>query len=90
MKAFKRGSVKVASDAWRVRRRAQEKKAGRWTDGTLRMNRLWDHFHWVLNVDDPLDAVWARPLGAVRVVKHCEIIEVSGTDIWGKWKGGNW
>ncbi|KAH6671258.1 hypothetical protein B0J14DRAFT_449183, partial [Halenospora varia] len=32
----------VMSEGWRTPRRLQEKKAGRWTDGTLRMTRIWD------------------------------------------------
>ena len=39
----------VMSEAWRLRRRLQERRAGRWTDGTLRMDRLWDGFYWVLH-----------------------------------------
>jgi hypothetical protein len=54
----RRKSEEVMSEAWRARRRLQEKNAGRWTDGTLRMNRLWEGFHWVLNVDGPEDAEW--------------------------------
>lgn len=37
----------TVSEEWRERRRAQEKKAGRWTDGTVRMNRMWEEYHWV-------------------------------------------
>jgi hypothetical protein len=62
---------KVMSEEWRARRRIQEKKAGRWTDGTARMDRLWNTFHWVLDVDDPRDASWRW------------IHNVSGADIWG-------
>jgi hypothetical protein len=51
-------SEEVMSEAWRARRRLQEKKAGRWTDGTLRMDRMWIHYHWVLNVDDPRENTW--------------------------------
>jgi hypothetical protein len=47
-------SEEVMSDEWRARRRTQEIKAGRWTDGTLKMDRLWAEFHWVLD-DDPRD-----------------------------------
>jgi hypothetical protein len=36
------------SEQWRKRRREQEKKAGRWSDGTLRMDRMWGNFFWVL------------------------------------------
>jgi hypothetical protein len=60
LKTSERVSQRVMSDEWRARRRSQEKKAGRWTDGTLRMDRMWDEFHWVLNNDDPLDAVWDK------------------------------
>ncbi|KAH7364143.1 hypothetical protein BKA65DRAFT_590509 [Rhexocercosporidium sp. MPI-PUGE-AT-0058] len=44
---------KIMSEKWRARRREQEKKAGRWLDGTIRQDRLWDKFHWVLILDDP-------------------------------------
>ena len=51
-------SEEVMSEAWRARRRLQEKKAGRWTDGTLRMERLWLAFHWVCNGEDPTAMAW--------------------------------
>ncbi|KAL5320983.1 hypothetical protein ACEPPN_011793 [Leptodophora sp. 'Broadleaf-Isolate-01'] len=56
----RREPEKIMSDQWRARRREQEKKAGRWLDGTLRQDRLWDQFHWVLNLDDPRENVWPR------------------------------
>jgi hypothetical protein len=59
-------SVKVMSDEWRVRRRLQEKKAGRWTDGTLRMDRMWDEYYWVLNCDNPRDALWDKGEGLLE------------------------
>ncbi|KAK6587180.1 hypothetical protein PZA11_000470 [Diplocarpon coronariae] len=40
---------KVLTKQWRARRIEQERRAGRWTDGTLRQYRLWAEFHWVLN-----------------------------------------
>ena len=55
IKTGSRQSEEVMSEAWRAKRRLQEKKAGRWTDGTLRMNRLWDAFYWA----DPKDMAWA-------------------------------
>lgn len=60
VKMHKRTSTIVLSDEWRSRRRMQEKKAGRWTDGTLRMDRMWSEFYWVLDEDDPLKAVWGE------------------------------
>ncbi len=60
VKLPKTKSEQVMSEAWRARRRIQEKKAGRWTDGTLRMDCMWAGFHWVLNADDPKDEVWPR------------------------------
>lgn len=60
VKLPKTKSEQVMSEAWRARRRMQEKKAGRWTDGTLRMDRMWAGFHWVLNEDDPKDEIWPR------------------------------
>jgi hypothetical protein len=60
VKLLKTKSEQVMSEEWRARRRMQEKKAGRWTDGTLRMDRMWAGFHWVLNEDDPKDEVWPR------------------------------
>ena len=47
--AVSKASEEVMGEKWRARRREQEKKAGRWTDGTLRINRLWGEFHWVLD-----------------------------------------
>ncbi|CAD6448248.1 e2e7c6a4-e64b-41db-be76-d47462ca0c11 [Sclerotinia trifoliorum] len=44
--------AQVMSAAWRSRRRDQEKKAGRWTDGTPLQNRMWLEFHWVLDAPD--------------------------------------
>lgn len=64
----------VMNEEWRKRRREQEKRAGRWTDGTIRMSRLWKEFYWVLNVDDPSMNIWP---GRIK--------EVHGNDIWG-WK----
>ncbi|KAK0126488.1 hypothetical protein ONS95_008085 [Cadophora gregata] len=49
---------KIASEKWCARRREQEKKAGRWLDGTIRQDRLWAEFHWVLNEDDPRQHMW--------------------------------
>ncbi|PQE12767.1 hypothetical protein CJF30_00002638 [Rutstroemia sp. NJR-2017a BBW] len=45
-------ALKPVDEKWRARRREQEKKAGRWTDGTLRMDRLWDGFHWITEIVD--------------------------------------
>ena len=59
-KTAEKVSVKVMSDEWRARRRLQEKKSGSWTNGTLRMDGMWDEFHWVLNLDDPRHAHWGR------------------------------
>ena len=59
-KTAEKASVKLMSDEWKARRRLQEKKAGRWTDGTLRIHRMWDEFHWVLNLDDPRYVHWGR------------------------------
>ncbi|KAE9381473.1 hypothetical protein N431DRAFT_321051 [Stipitochalara longipes BDJ] len=60
VKLPKTKSEQVMSEKWRARRRWQEKKAGRWTDGTLRMDRMWEEFYWVLNGDDPRAEVWPR------------------------------
>lgn len=52
-------SEQVMSEEWRKKRRSQEKKAGRWTDGTVRMNKLWNGFHWVLDEDEtPNKTAW--------------------------------
>ncbi|KAF7892878.1 uncharacterized protein EAF02_000416 [Botrytis sinoallii] len=45
----------VMSATWRAKRRSQEKKAGRWTDGTPLQNRMWAEFHWVLDAPDHRD-----------------------------------
>jgi hypothetical protein len=79
LKELNRASEQVMSEEWRRRRRGQEKRAGRWTDGTLRMDRMWAEFHWVLPTGDPGDNIWDRPnKGGV------EITQVSGSDIFGK------
>jgi hypothetical protein len=45
IKMPKTKAEQVMSEEWRARRREQEKNAGRWTDGTLRMDRMWAAFH---------------------------------------------
>jgi len=77
-KRNERQAEEVMSEKWRARRREQEKRAGRWTDGTLRMDRLWEQFHWVLNSEDPMETKWER------VSKSRGVREVSGNDIWSK------
>lgn len=69
--------VKLNGEAWRKRRREQERKAGRWLDGSRRMCRVWSEFFWVLNAADPRDCRWDREwkAGYTRYV--------SGKDIWG-------
>jgi hypothetical protein len=62
VKLPKTKSEQVMSEAWRARRRIQEKKAGRWTDGTLRMDRMWAEFHWVMNQDNPQDESWPKEI----------------------------
>jgi hypothetical protein len=62
VKMSKTKSEQIMSEEWRAKRRLQEKKAGRWTDGTLRMDRIWAGFHWVLNTDDPKDETWPREI----------------------------
>lgn len=39
----------VVDDGWRKRMRSRAIKAGRWTDGTARQDRLWEEFFWVLD-----------------------------------------
>ncbi|KAF7958730.1 hypothetical protein EAE96_002264 [Botrytis aclada] len=51
----RRRIAQVMSVAWRAKRRNQEKKAGRWTDGTPLQNRMWAEFHWVLDAPDHRD-----------------------------------
>ncbi|TGO31147.1 hypothetical protein BPAE_0001g00410 [Botrytis paeoniae] len=51
----RRRITQVMSAAWRAKRRNQEKKAGRWTDGTSLQNRMWAEFHWVLDAPDHRD-----------------------------------
>lgn len=58
------------NDSWRKRRREQERKAGRWLDGTHRMWRVWDEFFWVLDAGDHR---WEKSYPQV----------VSGRNIWG-------
>lgn len=55
-----RESEQVMSDEWRARRRLQEKRAGRWIDGTIRIDKLWEAFHWVLEDDKFEDKTWGR------------------------------
>ncbi len=55
--------MKVMNEKQRARRREQERKAGRWLDGTARQDRMWAEFHWVLNYDSLWDIhniVWPR------------------------------
>lgn len=75
VKLPRKQSEQVMSEKWRARRRAQEMKAGRWTDGTYLMDKMWDEFHWVLNFDNPGDTVW---ITSSR--------EVSASNIWGALK----
>lgn len=51
----RRRIAQVMSEEWRSRRRAQEKKAGRWTDATPLQNQLWAEFYWVLDAKDHHD-----------------------------------
>jgi len=60
VKPAKAKPEQIMSEEWRARRRMQEKKAGRWTDGTLKMDRMWAEFHWVLNADDHRDGPWPK------------------------------
>jgi hypothetical protein len=39
---------RVRSEEWRKRRGEQERNAGRWSDGTARMDQMWENFYWVL------------------------------------------
>jgi hypothetical protein len=55
-----KAAEEVMSDEWRAKRRAQEKRAGRWTDDTLRQNQIWEAFSWVLDADDPRANVWPQ------------------------------
>jgi len=45
VKLSRKQSEQVMSEKWRARRRAQEMKASRWTDGTYLMDKMWDEFH---------------------------------------------
>jgi hypothetical protein len=56
-----RNVQKCMSDEWRKRRREQETRAGRWCNGTVGMNRMWDAFHWVLpGPDEKWNRPWTR------------------------------
>ncbi|CAG8950337.1 hypothetical protein HYFRA_00006830 [Hymenoscyphus fraxineus] len=75
----------VMSEEWRKKRRVQEKKAGRWTDGTERMNMMWAQFHWVLN-KEPEHVPW--PTITIQTQPHierrtswCEAL----VEIFGRW-----
>ncbi|RAL62519.1 hypothetical protein DID88_005084 [Monilinia fructigena] len=50
--------TQVMSEEWRSRRRAQEKKAGRWTDATPLQNQMWAEFYWVLDAKDYRDRLF--------------------------------
>jgi hypothetical protein len=73
-----RRGYQVMSEEWRKHRREQERKAGRWLDGTMRMWRVWEAFHWVLDEDDPRDVIRERDGRRVSLKT-----EVCGRDIWG-------
>lgn len=60
---------KVWTELWRCRRRTQERRRGRWLDGTIRQDQLWAGFHWVLDEYDPRDTKWARPKPLLREVE---------------------
>ena len=76
------------SDEWRAQRRIQEKKAGRWTDGTPRQNRMWEAFSWVLDVEDPRKNVWvasdAKREGSADSLPASDVGEVMESDIFAK------
>lgn len=49
------------TETWRERRKEQEKRAGRWMDGTWRMWRIWEEFYWVC--DDDAEGQWVGLFG---------------------------
>ena len=87
LKTPKGVSEKIMTDEWRARRRLQEKNAGRWTDGTLRMDRMWGEFCWVLNVEDPKEARWtdeSKLCIPKRPIPGTWASSIWGSDVWGE------
>ncbi|PQE11635.1 hypothetical protein CJF32_00004797 [Rutstroemia sp. NJR-2017a WRK4] len=81
-------SLKPIDEKWRARRREQEKKAGRWTDGTLRMDRLWDGFHWVLDAKDHRDRRFFNTRDWTRKFELVGLYDVSMSQIGAEFSRG--
>ncbi|PQE04046.1 hypothetical protein CJF31_00003125 [Rutstroemia sp. NJR-2017a BVV2] len=83
-----RTALKPIDEKWRARRREQEKRAGRWTDGTLRMYRLWDGFHWVLDAKDHRDRRFFNTRDWTRKFELVGLYDVSVSQIWAEFSRG--
>jgi hypothetical protein len=81
-------ALKPIDEKWRARRREQEKKAGRWTDGTLRMDRIWDGFHWVLDAKDHRDRRFFNTRNWRRKFELVGLYDVSVSQIWAEFSRG--
>jgi hypothetical protein len=81
-------ALKPSNEKWRARRREQEKKAGRWADGTLRMDRLWDGFHWVLDAKDHRDRRFFSTRDWKRKLELVGLYGVSASMVWAEFSRG--
>lgn len=80
--------AKVMSDEWRSKRRVQEKKAGRWTDGTPLQNLLWLEFHWVLDAPDYHDRRFFDTRDWPRIFAESGWPGVSKNRVWAEFYHG--
>lgn len=84
----RRRIAQVMSAAWRAKRRTQEKKAGRWTDGTPLQNRMWAEFHWVLDASDHRDRRFFDTRDWPRMFAERGWLGVSVMRVWAEFYHG--
>ncbi|KAF7906342.1 hypothetical protein EAF00_000621 [Botryotinia globosa] len=84
----RRRIAQVMSATWRAKRRNQEKKAGRWTDGTPLQNRMWAEFHWVLDAPDHRDRRFFNMRDWQRMFAERGWPGVSATRVWAEFCHG--
>ncbi|KAF7905627.1 uncharacterized protein EAF01_006148 [Botrytis porri] len=80
--------IQIMSATWRAKRRSQEKKAGRWTDGTPLQNRMWAEFHWVLDAPDHRDRRFFDTRDWPRMFAERGWPGVSATRVWAEFYHG--
>jgi hypothetical protein len=84
----RRRIAQVMSATWRAKRRIQEKKAGRWTDGTPLQNRMWAEFHWVLDAPDHRDRRFFDTRDWPRIFAKRGWLGVSAMRVWAEFYHG--